>query len=69
MFFDKRVKTHGIKKKDRFFKTWCWNKSRSMQKKKNLDTENNIFHKIKLLFIHYPNYFHRKILFFIPYKQ
>ena len=68
MFFDKRVKTHGIKKKDRFFKKWYWNKSRSMQKK-NLDTENNIFHKIKLLFIHYPNYFHRKTLFFIPYKQ
>ena len=39
------------------------------KKKKNLDTENNIFHKIKLLFIHYPNYFHRKIIFFIPYKQ
>lgn len=72
MFFDKRVKTHELKKKKRIYFSRNGagiTQDPCQKKKKNLDTENNIFHKIKLLFMHYPNYFHRKTLFFIPYKQ
>lgn len=72
MFFDKRVKTHGIKKKkkkDRFFSRNGAGISEDpcqiyIYIYINLDTENNIFHKIKLLFIHYPNYFHRNTLLY-----
>ena len=52
MFFDKRVKTHGIKKK-----------------KKRIDFSRNGAGISEDPCIHYPNYFHRKTLFFIAYKK